>query len=182
MSELDNTNEIVGEFLVESHENLDRLDRELVVLEKEPGEPRVLASIFRTIHTIKGTAGFLGFSKLESLTHAGENLLSRLRDGELSVDPEIATALLRLVDGIRQMLSSVERSGNEGDGDYSALSAELTRLHDRQQPATPPAVTRPVAPVAKVLPRPEPAPPPPETGTSITAIPVFRASSRSSTS
>jgi chemotaxis protein histidine kinase CheA len=88
MSELDNNNEIVGEFLVESHENLDRLDRELVVLEKEPGERSVLASIFRTIHTIKGTAGFLGFAKLESLTHAGENLLSRLRDGELSVDPE----------------------------------------------------------------------------------------------
>jgi HPt (histidine-containing phosphotransfer) domain-containing protein len=84
MSELDNNNEIVGEFLVESHENLDRLDRELVVLEKEPGERSVLASIFRTIHTIKGTAGFLGFTKLESLTHAGENLLSRLRDGELS--------------------------------------------------------------------------------------------------
>jgi len=92
MSELDNNNEIVGEFLVESHENLDRLDRELVVLEKEPGEPSVLASIFRTIHTIKGTAGFLGFAKLESLTHAGENLPSRLRDGELSVDPEDVVA------------------------------------------------------------------------------------------
>jgi two-component system chemotaxis sensor kinase CheA len=135
MSELDNTNEIVSEFLVESHENLDRLDRELVVLEKEPGERSVLASIFRTIHTIKGTAGFLGFSKLETLTHAGENLLSKLRDGELSVDPEIATALLQLVDSIRKVLASVEKSGNEGDGDYSALSAELTRLHDRPQVA-----------------------------------------------
>jgi two-component system chemotaxis sensor kinase CheA len=178
MSELDNTNEIVSEFLVESHENLDRLDRELVVLEKEPGEPRVLASIFRTIHTIKGTAGFLGFSKLESLTHAGENLLSRLRDGELSVDPEIATALLGLVDGIRQMLASVEKSGQEGDGDYSALSAELTRLHDRPQakteaPAAPPPPSPPPrAPApAKLAP---PAEARAESGPTLTAVPVFR--------
>src|SRR5688572_15818463 len=164
MSELENTDEIVSEFLVESHENLDRLDRELVVLEKEPGERSVLASIFRTIHTIKGTAGFLAFSKLESLTHAGENLLSRLRDGELSVDPEIATALMCLVDSIRQMLASVERSGQEGAGDYSALSAELTRLYDRPRVSAgttataPPSKPPPPAPAIKATAPPEPRP------------------------
>lgn len=78
MSELD---PIVREFLVESYENLDQLDRDLVTLEKDPGNHDRLASIFRTIHTIKGTCGFFGFSKLESVTHVGENLLSRLRDG-----------------------------------------------------------------------------------------------------
>jgi len=78
MSELD---EVIGEFLVESHENLDRLDQDLVALEDDPTNRQLLGGIFRTIHTIKGTCGFLGFSKLESLTHAGENLLSRLRDG-----------------------------------------------------------------------------------------------------
>ncbi|HXU81571.1 MAG TPA: chemotaxis protein CheW [Polyangia bacterium] len=177
MSDLDNTDEIVSEFLVESHENLDRLDRELLVLEKEPGERSVLASIFRTIHTIKGTAGFLGFSKLESLTHVGENLLGRLRDGELSVDPEIATALLRLVDGIRQMLASVERSGNESDGDYSRLSAELTRLHDRPGQGAAPApapAAKPASPPAAKKAAPAPKPASPQATQTMTAVPVFK--------
>ena len=72
---------IVHEFLVESHENLDALDRDLVALEQNPADHEMLASIFRTIHTIKGTSGFLGFSQLEAVTHVGENLLSRMRDG-----------------------------------------------------------------------------------------------------
>ena len=73
--------DIVREFLVESTENLDQLDRDLVALEKDPRAADILASIFRTIHTIKGTSGFLGFSKLESVTHVGESLLSKMRDG-----------------------------------------------------------------------------------------------------
>ena len=77
MSDLDN---IVKEFLVESYENLDQLDRDLVVLETNPSDQAKLASIFRTIHTIKGTCGFLAFSKLEGVAHVGENLLGRLRD------------------------------------------------------------------------------------------------------
>ncbi len=81
-------NEIVGEFLVESYENLDRLDRELVSLEKDPHNAETLASIFRTIHTIKGTCGFLGFSKLEAVAHVGENLLSKIRDGVIQLDPD----------------------------------------------------------------------------------------------
>jgi len=75
------SDDIVREFLVESSENLDLLDRELINLEKDPGNRGMLASIFRTIHTIKGTCGFLGFTKLESVAHVGENLLSKLRDG-----------------------------------------------------------------------------------------------------
>ena len=73
---------VVKEFLVESHENLDQLDRDLVALEKDPENKEGLASIFRTIHTIKGTCGFFGFSKLEAVTHVGENLLGKLRDLE----------------------------------------------------------------------------------------------------
>src|SRR5271166_373801 len=79
--------DLIREFLLESYENLDRLDQEFVKLETEPGNLELLKSIFRTIHTIKGTCGFLGFSKLEALTHAGENLLSvwarRPSDAEL---------------------------------------------------------------------------------------------------
>ena len=76
--------EIVKDFLIESNENLDRLDQELVKLESDPSSKELLASVFRTIHTIKGSCGFLGFSRLEKLAHAGESLLSRLRDGQLT--------------------------------------------------------------------------------------------------
>ena len=80
----DEMREVIDEFLVESHENLDQLDRDFVTLERAPGDLEVLASVFRTIHTIKGTGGFLAFGHLESVTHVGESLLSRLRDGEPS--------------------------------------------------------------------------------------------------
>src|SRR5215475_9286212 len=120
--------DVVVEFLVESNENLDLLDRELVQLEKDPSNRGTLASIFRTIHTIKGTCGFLGFTKLESVAHVGENLLSKLRDGELALNPEMTTALLAMVDAIRQMLASVEAVGNEGERNDQELIQTLTRL------------------------------------------------------
>ncbi len=82
------------DFLAESAENLDRLDRDFVALEQDPGDTARLGSVFRTIHTIKGTCGFFGLGRLESVTHVGENLLCRLRDGELRLTPESATALL----------------------------------------------------------------------------------------
>ena len=88
--------EVVEEFLVESYENLDRVDADLLALEEEPGRPDLLASVFRGVHTIKGTCGFLGFAKLEQVTHVGESLLSRLRDRELVLTGEVATALLRM--------------------------------------------------------------------------------------
>src|SRR4029077_5842922 len=100
--------EIVKEFLIESNENLDRVDQELVKLESDPSSKELLASIFRTIHTIKGSCGFLGFSRLEKVAPAGENLLSRLRDGELSLSAEITSALLGMVDAVRHMLSEIE--------------------------------------------------------------------------
>ncbi len=124
--------DIVQDFLVESYENLDRLDRELVGLEKDPSNRDALASVFRTIHTIKGTCGFLGFAKLEKVAHVGENLLTRLREGQLTLNRELTTALLGMVDAVRQMLSSIEASGEEGERDDTELIATLTRL---QQPS-----------------------------------------------
>jgi len=120
--------DIVKDFLVESHENLDRLDRDLVGLEKNPKDKEALAGVFRTIHTIKGTCGFLGFNKLEKVAHVGENLLTRLRDGELILNPEITTALLGMVDAVRQMLKSIEATGNEGERNDQQLIATLTQL------------------------------------------------------
>jgi len=122
------SDEIVREFLLESSENLDRLDRELVILEKDPGNRETLSSIFRTIHTIKGTCGFLAFGKLESVAHAGESLLSLLRDGAIELTPERTTALLSLVDAVRQMLGSIETSGNEGERNDAELVETLKRL------------------------------------------------------
>src|SRR5689334_12177223 len=125
--------ELVSEFLVESFENLDRLDQDLVVLEASPGDLEVLRSIFRTIHTIKGTCGFLGYATLESITHVGENLLSLLRDGVGTVDAEIATGLLAMTDAVRAVLVEIEQTGSEGDNDYAALVATLAALEQRVQ-------------------------------------------------
>ena len=120
--------ELTREFLLESYENLDRLDQDFVKLETEPGDLELLKSIFRTIHTIKGTCGFLGFGKFESLAHAGENLLSVLREGQLTLNSEITSALLAMVDAVRQMLGSIDTMGNEGERYDEPLIATLTRL------------------------------------------------------
>jgi two-component system chemotaxis sensor kinase CheA len=151
--------EVIAEFLVESYENLDQLDRDLITLEDRPDARDVLAGIFRTIHTIKGTCGFLGYSQLESVAHVGENLLSKLRDGELSVTPEIATGLLQLGDAVRAMLASIERSGAEGERDDSALVATLVALHDGTAVEVPAMATIP-APEEETIAEPGAAPAP----------------------
>jgi two-component system chemotaxis sensor kinase CheA len=125
---MDLDEEIVQEFLVESHENLDQLDRDLVALERDPGSRPLLASIFRTIHTIKGTSGFLGLGQLESVSHVGENLLSRLRDGLLELDGLRTAALLDLVDAIRRILADLESTGAEGTHDLVGLTERLVTL------------------------------------------------------
>ncbi len=157
--------EIVKEFLVESYENLDRLDRDLVALEKDPHADETLASIFRTIHTLKGASGFLGFGKLEAVAHVGENLLSKLRDGVFTIDPEITSALLAMVDAVRGMLGEIERTDQPGTADHSALIDSLTRLNEARckpaaAPTPPPVAPQPAAPTLAV-PAPAPIPPSP---------------------
>src|ERR1700747_1056509 len=79
--------EVIQEFLVESNEGLDRFDRDLIALEKDKSSRELLDSIFRAVHTIKGTGGVLGFEKLVSISHVGESVLSRMRDGALVLSP-----------------------------------------------------------------------------------------------
>lgn len=117
--------DIIREFLVESHENLSRLDQELVELEKRPRDAALLASIFRTIHTIKGTCGFLGFGTLEALTHQAESLLSQLRDGQRDLEPPLVSLILETVDATRRMLASIEASGGEGPESFAELTGRL---------------------------------------------------------
>lgn len=129
--------DLIKEFLVESNENLDRLDSELVKLETDPSSHDLLSSIFRTIHTIKGSCGFLGFSKLEKVAHVGESLLSRLRDGKFSLNPEITSGLLSMVDAIRTMLGKIQETDQDGEETYQELIELLNRLQNAGQEATP---------------------------------------------
>src|ERR1700685_2661094 len=110
-------NEVVREFLLETQENLAQLDLDLITLEKDPTERETLARVFRTLHTVKGTAGFLGLLKLPGVAHAAEDLLRRVRAGELRFNGPIASALLATVDAIRRMLEALEQSEQEGSGD-----------------------------------------------------------------
>jgi len=131
--------DLVRDFLVESGENLDRLDQELVQLESDPSSRDLLSSIFRTIHTIKGSCGFLGFANLEKVAHAGESLLSRLRDGKLLLNAEITSGLLAMVDAVRQMLAEIKTTEQDGKEDYAGLIENLGRLLQQDVGATPAA-------------------------------------------
>src|SRR5208283_4395452 len=117
--------DVIREFLVESHENLSRLDQELVELEKHPKDAALLASIFRTIHTIKGTCGFLAFSTLEGITHQAESFLSQLRDGQRELTPSLVSLILETVDATRKVLASIEASGEEGPDRFEDLTERL---------------------------------------------------------
>lgn len=122
---MEDLDDIVREFLVESREGLDQLDQDLVALEAQPGSRALLGSIFRTIHTIKGTSGFLAFGRLERLTHVGESLLVELRDGRRSMDAPTTDVLLALVDRVRELLAAIEVDGTEGDVPVDATVAAL---------------------------------------------------------
>jgi two-component system chemotaxis sensor kinase CheA len=129
MSELQ---EAAKEFLIESHENLDQLDTDLVGLETTAAPKEALSRIFRALHTIKGSCSFLGFPRLEALAHAGEDLLGKLRDGKLALSPAITDALLHMVDAIRRMLGVIENTNSDGDDDEAELIGLLKRLADAQ--------------------------------------------------
>ena len=125
---MNDNEEYVREFLVESAENLDQLDQDLVALEENPRDSQRLGSIFRTVHTIKGTSGFFGFSKLGAITHSGEHLLGQLRDGKIDLDNEVTNVLLTLVDAVRSILERIEKTGGEGESDFHDLSQSLDRV------------------------------------------------------
>jgi chemotaxis protein histidine kinase CheA len=122
-----------SEFLIASYQNLNQLDHDLVELEKDLRSAKLLASVFRTFHTINGVSGFLNFGRLEGVAHAAEDMLSRLRDRELTLSEEITWALLASVDAVRRMLAAVAADGNDCDGDYSVLIAAPIRQQRRNR-------------------------------------------------
>ncbi len=125
-------------FLVESNENLSQIERDLVVLEQNPADQELMNRIYRNLHTLKGNSGFLGFDKLQSVAHAGENLLSRLRDyqsdrsasSQLKLNPEITSILLQVVDAVKQILTTLESTGEEGETDYTKLIEATSQLQE----------------------------------------------------
>lgn len=135
----------VREFLQESTENLDRVDRDILDLEQDPAATQPIASLFRTIHTIKGTCGFFGFVRLEKITHTGENILGRIRDGKLAWRADIGNVLLEMVDEIRRIMARIDQNGEEGPGDDSALLAKLSEILEESGGASKPPSRRPAA-------------------------------------
>ncbi|MCG7287177.1 chemotaxis protein CheA [Cellulomonas sp. ACRRI] len=169
---MEDMDEIVREFLVESHENLDQLDQDLVALESEPGSRSLIASVFRTIHTIKGTSGFLAFSRLERVAHAGENLLVELRDGRRSMDQATTDVLLRLVDTIREILRAIEVEGGEGGVEIDAVIAAIEAIQAVEPGAEPAAEAAPEPAAAPVEPDPAPVAAAPVAASPVAATPV----------
>ncbi len=117
--------DLLTEFLTETNESLDTVDRELVIFEENPNNKEIVNNIFRLVHTIKGTCGFLGLPRLEAVAHASENLLGKFRDGELEVTPAAVTLILESIDHIKGLLAYLESEGAEAKGDDTEL---LTRL------------------------------------------------------
>jgi len=154
--------DLLREFLTETAESLESLDVELVRLEQDPNDPALLSNIFRLVHTIKGTCGFLGLPRLEAVAHAGENVLGRFRDGALHVTPEAVSLILESLDTIKSILATLEQTEAEPEGDDSDLIARLNKMAEggarpaAAAPAPRPAAKAEPAPVAP--PAAEPAP------------------------
>ncbi|MEQ8319808.1 MAG: chemotaxis protein CheW [Rhodospirillales bacterium] len=120
--------DLLQEFIAEATENLAVIDQELVRLEQNPNDAEILGNIFRLVHTVKGTCGFLGLGRLEKVAHSGENVLGKFRDGELDVSPNAVTIILECIDRIRDILSAIEETGSEPEGDDSKLIKNLDDL------------------------------------------------------
>ncbi|MCX7380474.1 MAG: chemotaxis protein CheW [Alphaproteobacteria bacterium] len=152
--------DLLAEFLTETNENLADLDVALVRLERNPDDGETLSLIFRLVHTIKGTCGFLGLPRLEKVAHAAENVLGRVRDGVLGVTPDLISTVLAAIDQIKFIVAELGKTGAEPGGDDAALILRLDAVSNGHAPppaaapaaAPPPAVAPPPAAVLPVLP------------------------------
>jgi two-component system chemotaxis sensor kinase CheA len=105
--------DLLRDFLTESGESLTIVDGEMVKLEAEPNNKEVLQKIFRLVHTIKGTCGFIGLQRLEKVAHASENVLGKFRDGVLQVTPGAVTLIFESLDRIKEILAGIEQNESE---------------------------------------------------------------------
>ena len=121
--------DLLTEFLTETVESLENLDVEIVRLEQNPNDPELLSNIFRLVHTIKGTCGFIGLTRLEAVAHAGENVLGNFRDGVQEVTPEAVSLIFAALDRIKEIVAALEETESEPDGDDSELIARLDEMY-----------------------------------------------------
>ena len=119
--------DLLREFLTETSESLDTVDNQLVRFEQEPNNAKILDNIFRLVHTIKGTCGFLGLPRLEALAHAGETLMGKFRDG-MPVTAEAVTLILSSIDRIKEILAGLEASEAEPEGNDRDLIDQLEAM------------------------------------------------------
>src|ERR1041385_8857 len=119
--------DLLREFLTETNESLDTVDVELVRFEQEPNNAKILDNIFRLVHTIKGTCGFLGLPRLEALAHAAETLMGKFRDG-MPVTGDAVTLILSTIDRLKEVLNGLEQTEAEPAGDDRDLIGELERM------------------------------------------------------
>jgi two-component system chemotaxis sensor kinase CheA len=119
--------DLLREFLTETNESLDTVDVELVRFEQEPNNAKILDNIFRLVHTIKGTCGFLGLPRLEALAHAAETLMGKFRDG-MPVTGEAVTLILSTIDRLKEVLGGLEQNEQEPEGEDKDLIGELERM------------------------------------------------------
>ena len=150
--------DLLNEFLTETSESLSVIDLELVKFEQNPNDGEILQNIFRLVHTIKGTCGFLGLPRLESVAHAGENVLGKFRDGELEVTPDAVTLILRSIDTIKGLLADLEETGKEPEGNDKDLIAALNAMAEGRPVNLGAAPPKAAAPQPAPAPEPEPAP------------------------
>jgi two-component system chemotaxis sensor kinase CheA len=123
---------LINDFIIECSEGLAKLDQDLVVLEKNPADAEVLKVIFRVLHSVKGTGGMLGLSRLEKVAHAAEDVLGSIRDGELSVSSQVIGCVLCAVDSIKNIMSALETTGEEPAGNDDQVIADLRALLEKK--------------------------------------------------
>src|SRR5450755_2721009 len=141
--------DLLREFLTETSESLDTVDNQLVRFEQEPNNAKILDNIFRLVHTIKGTCGFLGLPRLEALAHAGETLMGKFRDG-MPVTSEAVSLILSSIDRIKEILGGLEAAEAEPEGTDQDLIVKLQEMVERgmqemSEAAAAPVVSEPVA-------------------------------------
>jgi two-component system chemotaxis sensor kinase CheA len=120
--------ELLTEFLTETAESLSTLDVELVRLERNPDDPKLIDNIFRLVHTIKGTCGFLGLPRLAAVAHSSENVLGKIRDGAMTATPTAVTLILASLDRIKDLLAALEATESEPAGDDNDLIDKLDAM------------------------------------------------------
>ena len=125
---MDNNDQILDEFLLEAGEIFDQLDIDFVQLEQTPADKKLIGNIFRAMHTLKGSSGFFAFHRLEKVAHAGESLLSKLRDGVFTLNKEMTDVLLETSDRLRAIVDGVRKHRREPEGDDLALIQNLKFL------------------------------------------------------